>query len=373
MKAYCIPYNVSTFEPPALTPRCTYGDPLSKTLWDCPVALSNASQIGTRWVDWDPQPIDKNGPLRDYTNWINVEIPATEKRYDSNNYICGVKAVWIRNILLSTTANSRWDHVIHEANDLPGPTTYREVTFQSSWRESLTPLLDKNKPYYTSLSSILEMIISEPETIPGINTVLSGAIGATIVALVADGMSRIGLAENFDQSKDKSVDLIDERLRIDQAGTLDQLLDDVLKATLPGPRAFDSRCTVTLTGLAYQVKGLSDVLSLATLLIYAACALAHIAWSLFRRQTCGVYEKVSELLLLSLASPTDQEKIANTSAGILSRDTYTLMGQIRHVGLNAAAGPREEVQILLRKPAQSSHKLADYTEILPDVQYGQTP
>jgi hypothetical protein len=88
---------------------------------------------------------------------------------------------------------------------------------------------------------------------------------------------------------------------------------------------------LTIQGLSYRASFPTDYLSISVLLGHILLALGHTIWLLYRRQSSGCWDTITELVTLAQNSRPAHKVLKNTSTGIKYLGTFAKVGKIRVV------------------------------------------
>ena len=199
--------------------------------------------------------------------------------------------------------------------------TWTTASIAPEWLAALTPQAANVSEGYTTISSTLEAM--------GVDQIYTNekwdkarvAVESLLAATTADGMSRIGLADNpFDLT-----------LATDSPN---QFLDDGIAVVRPTPSAEDPDFTelhwaITVSGYAFKADQNAHYLALAVLFVHLLVALAHIAYVIITRTAPVAWGTSEELLVLAQSSPPTQMALQDTCGGIQSTKTFRKLVKVR--------------------------------------------
>ncbi|KAL8922159.1 MAG: hypothetical protein Q9208_005354 [Pyrenodesmia sp. 3 TL-2023] len=239
----------------------------------------------------------------------------------------------MQNLHVFESANNRSAHVSDT-----GDKSWRRVQLDIDWLRKLAPAATSNNSAINSLSLILESMSLPNSTnldlltnsmgfasiemftemldatgwtrdLLKYGTYLPSEIEPVVAALVADGMSRVGLMAVNPEGPPTVNPLFMTPLGSDPALAA--------KKIMAGTYTFNNRAagpstkvnfTVTVSGLAYLADSNSYILALLVLLIHAAFALAHIAYVVRHRVFCTTWDSSLGFVVLAAKSGAKRAK-----------------------------------------------------------------
>ena len=347
-----------------------------------PEFYRNTSTITTKWLTKPSQPnLSYNSSVIDYypSAFLTIQIPRAGSTVEGTVFACSVDARWAQGNNVGTSVRSVTDNSLQHGEvdsnaavfawtDMLLPIddgTWQTVDLDLSWLEVLTPPL-VTSPNNTGLSSAVPF----PENLglPGWTTLsalfqLAGYDGSAgnledasdlgkiteeiIALLVADGMSRVGFAQNsgtVDQIGDFDQNYFD--WISDWSSMVLALVSNGAAINPPTPEepTFGLQWTVTITGYSYLADSLAYYLALTVLFVYMALALSHIVYTVRKRWYSDIWDTVPEMVALCQTSPPSG-LLDNTSSGIRAHATNHLTLNLR--APQVAVGRQERVCIVV--------------------------
>jgi hypothetical protein len=230
--------------------------------------------------------------------------------------------------------------------------SWNPITLDKTWLQALTPYQASQSHDGRNLTSFESLLASSamidnnfttseyPEATW--NYVQSGSSNRTlylewaITLLIADGLSRFGTDKALNMSGPVSDwSLLDYNKR----PNFDSELLHGGQALYPPDEQFTTfHLGVTIDGLSYQARSITDYLAIIVLLTHILLALTHTAYLIWTRQSSAAWDSIPEVLALAYNSyPTPA--LQNTSAGIRCIETYRKLAIVRETRREAGAGP----------------------------------
>jgi hypothetical protein len=244
------------------------------------------------------------------------------------------------------------------------------VSLTADWLDVLTPALVANTTDYTTLAYVLEALRQRDYAFPDERSLFL-AINIIVASFVVDGMSRVGYTESNVSELNQSTVCLDSPPDLGNSQGVQQtclwefssdtsrnLWEDLLngKAKLtPLPQLAPKAGTmfkysVTLGGWGIKSNGLAYYLALSVLFLYVAIAIGHIIWTASHGHISSNWKSLTDLLVLSQASPAPVDILRNTSSGVESHDTLKVPVRIRND--SSVAQGQETLQMLFGKDGE---------------------
>jgi len=207
--------------------------------------------------------------------------------------------------------------------DPPKNETLRPIRMSTNWYDMLSPAIPDQLP--TDVSQ-LPFIGSKMTTLEAllkiqypINFSQRQSFEIVIASAIVEGLSRCGLAIN-DRKIDIAYGVESETLarQLVQAGRPKEPFQKLNLSGKPKPM----KVKAIFRGYVMTCEGWFDWLSNIALLIYAAIALTHSVFVIWKGQTSNAWDSVLELLVLCQRSnPPAAPSLSNTSVGVESFQT----------------------------------------------------
>ena len=264
---------------------------------------------------------------------LKVALPTGANNKTADVLACSIDAKWWRGQYNGGPIVGNGDEYVQNAtlaqDELPKGRTWRSVELDIEWLHALTPTSGDHNgtllsvilesmflPNATNLGQVLSVLGGTLTDVPVYATVpdnsrldyrnyLLQSVQTVSAALIADGMSRVGLDRmdlDFPPLSLRQGELSPEGVTVDYPATQGWLAG-TYKASKPssGP-SIPIEFSVQLTGLAFRADSNSYKVALAVLFLHAACALAHITYVLKNRVFCGTWDSFLGLLILAARS-----------------------------------------------------------------------
>ena len=323
---------------------------------------------------------------------LSVQIPYFDSNDTGMTMSCSVDARWaigtysggpvgdldVDYVQKATIQNTR-----PFAPDLPGyqynflpidDGSWRRVQIDVDWLNALTPALDSNISNWTSLTALLAAMGVDNST--GVITDsgdISIMLESVVAALVADGMSRQGYADNGGSSV-QITDALNLLPWDSSASSQQSILAGTYAFPPPPGTATQLHWAVVVSGYAYRADSVAYYLALTVLFLHAVLALGHVVYVLWKRVCCDAWDSLVGLLVLTAQSgtlgapgPGGSDVFKNASAGIRQQRTMSTPVRVRAFPAAGATTPsQEDVKILFGDQALS----AGYLKLEDEKAYG---
>ncbi len=245
----------------------------------------------------------------------------------------------------------------------PSNGSWSQIAFDNSWLEMLTPKGMHSISQTTASKNLttLEAILANSEIaendLPKAgdqtaqwNEVSMGSSNRTLFVewmtslLVADGLSRHGTDRELNTSGPVADwELANFRRQQDYDS---RLLQGGQSLYPPADGPFTTLyMDITIQGLSYQAKTVTDYMAILVLLVHILLALCHTIYVLRRRRSSAAWDSIAEILVLAHSSCPSKNALLNTSAGIQNTETFGRMAVVRAIGHTAQSQDPADISI----------------------------
>ena len=294
------------------------------------------------------------------STWAVLQSPWTADNRSRLVVGCSVQAQWVPSQIM-TDAYTFWQgwypknvsfEAMYPKKGMPllngtGFASRDSIIVDESWLDMLTPPTPTEGPGYVNWRpSTIESIINSAKLmddiidvedhspleiwVNGTDSSRPDLLSSIIQSVFADGLSRINVDRLYNKNGSASSwTLADYGKRTDyndlilqgEKGAID--IPDVL----PDP-SNTLNVRFSISGLSYRLT-LVQKLAMVVLVLHMAAALVHTTWTLYRRESSGCWDSVTEILVLAQNSRPAYNTLRNTAAGIECSSTFAKKMTIR--------------------------------------------